>query len=281
MGLLDSARRQVGKNHQSKTRTDRLDPRRRVSREPAGPNARQSVCATGLGRECRLEPVEGTRTDGSASPAALREYRAPAPRRDDRPRDVSGRARLNRQPAQALACREREVRPCQFSRETDRRVDRFVDGPGTGNAVPPSAERGVSLLRGTGLSGQFGRYRILRTLGQGAMGTVYLAEDTQLERQIAAKTPHFRDDADEESLERLLPRGAWRPCFETSISAPSLTSGRSTGRTTVTMAFIEGRPLSAFIQPDKPQPERQILIVIRKLCLALPKRTIWGPCTAT
>ena len=35
------------------------------------------------------------------------------------------------------------------------------------------------------------------------------------------------------------------------------------------MAYIEGRPLSAFIQPDKPQTERQILIVIRKLALAL------------
>ena len=35
------------------------------------------------------------------------------------------------------------------------------------------------------------------------------------------------------------------------------------------MAYIEGRPLSAFIQPDKPQPERQILIVVRKLALAL------------
>ncbi len=35
------------------------------------------------------------------------------------------------------------------------------------------------------------------------------------------------------------------------------------------MAYIEGRPLSAFIRPDKPQTERQILIVIRKLALAL------------
>ncbi len=35
------------------------------------------------------------------------------------------------------------------------------------------------------------------------------------------------------------------------------------------MAYIEGRPLSAFIQSDKPQSERQILIVIRKLALAL------------
>ena len=37
---------------------------------------------------------------------------------------------------------------------------------------------------GAGLTQEFGRYRIIKALGKGAMGTVYLAEDTQLERQV-------------------------------------------------------------------------------------------------
>jgi hypothetical protein len=39
----------------------------------------------------------------------------------------------------------------------------------------------------SGLKQEFGRYRIQKALGKGAMGMVYLAEDTQLRRQVVLK----------------------------------------------------------------------------------------------
>jgi serine/threonine protein kinase len=43
----------------------------------------------------------------------------------------------------------------------------------------------------------FGRYRVIREIGRGAMGVVYEAEDETLQRQVAVKTMVLSDDAEE------------------------------------------------------------------------------------
>ena len=46
----------------------------------------------------------------------------------------------------------------------------------------------------------FGRYEIRRRIGRGAMGSVYLAHDPQLDRQIAIKVLHYEIEADDSAL---------------------------------------------------------------------------------
>ena len=49
---------------------------------------------------------------------------------------------------------------------------------------------------------QLGRYRIVRLLGSGAMGDVYLAEDPQIERQLAIKTVRVAEGKPEDVEDR-------------------------------------------------------------------------------
>src|SRR5687767_5193215 len=49
---------------------------------------------------------------------------------------------------------------------------------------------------------RLGHYTIVRTLGQGGMGEVYVAQDASLNRQVALKVLHSDMAADAERLER-------------------------------------------------------------------------------
>ncbi|HEV8002853.1 MAG TPA: bifunctional serine/threonine-protein kinase/formylglycine-generating enzyme family protein [Planctomycetaceae bacterium] len=135
--------------------------------------------------------------------------------------------------------------------------------------APQSAAKQNADSGGSGLSGQFGRYRIIRALGKGAMGTVYLAEDTHIERQVALKTPHFTEDPTGEQMERFIREARAAGNLRHANICPIHDFGQIDGKHYISMAYIEGRPLSAFIQPDNQQDERQILLLVRKLALAL------------
>lgn len=116
---------------------------------------------------------------------------------------------------------------------------------------------------------RFGRYRILETIGRGGMGTVYLARDTQLDRAVALKVPHLREDDDPRRLERFYREARAAATLHHPNICPIHDVGEVDGVPFLTMAYIEGRSLSDFLKTGKPHPPRQVAKVIRKLALAL------------
>jgi serine/threonine protein kinase len=121
---------------------------------------------------------------------------------------------------------------------------------------------------------QFGRYRLLEQLGQGAMGTVYLARDTQLHRQVALKVPHARGgECDEATNRRVLDRFYHEAHAAAILRHPNLCPvydvGKIDGTPYLTMAYIKGRPLSQYIDPNRPLSLRWAAILVRKLAVAL------------
>lgn len=128
----------------------------------------------------------------------------------------------------------------------------------------------------TGLPERFGRYRILKKLGQGGMGTVYLAADTQLDRQVALKVPQFTAQDGHDAVERFLREARAAATIQHPNLCPVYDVGQIDGTHYMTMAYIDGHLLSAYIRPNKPVPPRKAASVIRKVAQALQEAHAQG-----
>jgi serine/threonine-protein kinase len=99
---------------------------------------------------------------------------------------------------------------------------------------------------------QGGRYKVLKKLGEGGMGAVCEAEDTQLNQTVAIKVVRSQE-VDEESLARFRREGQTM----TMLSHPNIVSVLDTGKEGETcfivMEFIAGQSLQDFMasQPDR------------------------------
>lgn len=122
------------------------------------------------------------------------------------------------------------------------------------------------------ISNSFSRYEIQKVLGQGAMGAVYLAKDTQLDRDVALKIPKFGDGNgvdEEELLARFYREARAAATLRSPNICPVYDVGEIDGQHYITMAFIEGRPLKDYTKSKKTHSEKQIITTIRKLALGL------------
>lgn len=97
---------------------------------------------------------------------------------------------------------------------------------------------------------QFGRYQLIRPLGEGAMGLVFLARDTKLDREVALKLPKL-ETSDPNRLARFEREGKAAAKLRHPNICTVYDVGEIDGHQFMTMAFIEGRPLSDLIATNK------------------------------
>jgi formylglycine-generating enzyme required for sulfatase activity/predicted Ser/Thr protein kinase len=119
------------------------------------------------------------------------------------------------------------------------------------------------------LPGTIGRYRVLRRLGIGGMGSVYLALDTHLDRTVALKVPHPEQARRPESRERFLREARASARFQHAGFCPIYDIGEADGTPFLAMAYIEGKTLAESITPDQPWEAREAARVIHELAQAL------------
>lgn len=124
-----------------------------------------------------------------------------------------------------------------------------------------------SLLSPEVLPCRFGRYDILGVLGEGEMGSVFLARDKQLDRQVAMKIPKANH-----TLEAAM-RFEREACVMAKLRHPNVCPvydvGELDGTHFLTMPYIEGETLAEHLVPAWPQSCRQTAKLVRKLATAL------------
>ena len=169
--------------------------------------------------------------------------------------------------------------------ELRRFIDQQVEQPSSGSMLGQLGEiiakvRSHSLpivhsaKAAPALPRRFGRYRIIRELGQGAMGAVYLVHDSKLGRQVALKVPHFRTENGTSTLDRRTLDRFYREAHTAAILdhanlCPVYDVGRIRGIPYLTMGYIKGQPLSHFVGQGKLLSLRRVAVLVRKLALAL------------
>jgi formylglycine-generating enzyme required for sulfatase activity/serine/threonine protein kinase len=116
----------------------------------------------------------------------------------------------------------------------------------------------------------FGRYRILRELGAGGMGTVYLARDTKLDREVALKVPSLGGDGPAAvDLDRFFREARAAASVSHPNVCPIFDVGEIDGTPYLTMAYLEGQPLSHLVKPAGLMSPDRAALIVRKLALAL------------
>ncbi|MGD0090272.1 MAG: protein kinase [Planctomycetota bacterium] len=116
---------------------------------------------------------------------------------------------------------------------------------------------------------QFGQFKLLKKLGEGGMGAVYLAEDTNAGRQVALKLLPKKHAGDSEFLSRFRreARAAGQLNHVNIVSAHTV--GEEMGHHYLVMEYVEGEPLDKMLKREGSLPCDKALEIVMQVARGL------------
>ncbi|MBN1578023.1 MAG: serine/threonine protein kinase [Chitinispirillaceae bacterium] len=119
----------------------------------------------------------------------------------------------------------------------------------------------------------FGRYKVCKLLGEGAMGRVYLADDPVLDRRVAIKVIAVDKLPEGRTKEEFLKRFNLEARAGARLNHPSIVAifdaGEQNGVPWIAFEYVDGDRLEEMIEPPKLLPVDKILSVTLDITAAL------------
>ncbi|MBQ1082967.1 serine/threonine-protein kinase [Nocardiopsis sp. B62] len=138
---------------------------------------------------------------------------------------------------------------------------------------PPDPSGPTANLNQPSPRGSVGRYTFLGELGSGAMGTVWRAHDTGLNREVAVKEVHLPHDMPPRERERARARMVREAQAAARVSHPSVVTVHDVldegGVTYIVMELLDGESLRERLRRAGPLPEAEVERIARPLLGAL------------
>ncbi|MCE9535518.1 MAG: serine/threonine protein kinase, partial [Nitrospirae bacterium] len=125
----------------------------------------------------------------------------------------------------------------------------------------------------TSTPGMLGRYRVLKELGRGAMGLVYLGKDPTIQRFVAIKTMRLDQIDNNDKLQDIKAR-FFREAESTGrLSHPNIVTIYDAGEEHdlgyIAMELIEGTPLKQWARQPNLMPLNEVLLIVATAADAL------------
>ena len=118
-----------------------------------------------------------------------------------------------------------------------------------------------STTPGPGVPTNIGRFQVRSRLGAGGFGTVYLAHDPVLDREVALKVPHRGSLESEKKRTRFLREGKAAARFRHPNIVPVYEAGADGETYYIASAFIQGQTLRDAISAGRFDFQRSVKIV--------------------
>lgn len=118
-----------------------------------------------------------------------------------------------------------------------------------------------------------GRYKLIKPIGQGAMGTVYLGQDPHINRETALKTYRFDEEYDPADAEKMKQRFFREAESAGKLSHPGIVTifdaGEQDQLAYIAMEYLEGQDLREHLKKGVLLPIRKVIDYVADIAEAL------------